>query len=473
MNAGDAWMHWRRNGWLAWLVIVWLCLSLPPAGVAAEPFRIEVVDQENGWPVPLVELTTVHGATFVSDNAGLIAFDLPELMGRETWCTVRGFGYGVGKDGFGLEGVRFTPQPGGEVQVKVQRRIIANRLGRVTGGGIFAESQKLGEAADWEESGVVGCDSVQNAVLDGHLFWLWGDTSLAKYPLGIFDGTAARTPLRPLERWEPPLRLPLNVYRDATGQPKGIAPMAGDGPTWVTGVATVPDAAGHEQLVGTFLKIKPPLEAVRAGLCVWEREKEQFTELKEVWEKTDEAAEPPVLLEGHPISWQDDAGKPWLLFGNPFPAARCPATFEAWGDPQTWERLESPEALRDEGGRRVVPHSGSIAWHPWRERWVAIFMEKFGKPSAFGELWYAEATSPLGPWGPAVKIVSHENYTFYNPRIHPEFSDDGLPMLIFEATFTEQFADSPVPVPRYDYNQVLYRLDLDDARLRAANTTAP
>lgn len=53
-----------------------------------------------------------------------------------------------------------------------------------------------------------------------------------------------------------------------------------------------------------------------------------------------------------------------------------------------------------------------------------------------------------------------------------EFFDDGLPILTFEATFTEQFADSPVPVPRYDYNQVMYRLDLDDARLRAEKTTA-
>ena len=118
---------------------------------AGEPFRIEVVDKDNGWPVSLVELETVHGVKFVTDNAGLIAFDTPELMGKETWCSVRGFGYGVPKDGFGFEGLRFTPQPGGHFRVQVERRIIAKRLGRITGAGIFCESQKLGEEQDWPE----------------------------------------------------------------------------------------------------------------------------------------------------------------------------------------------------------------------------------------------------------------------------------------------------------------------------------
>jgi hypothetical protein len=95
-------------------------------------------------------------------------------------------------------------------------------------------------------------------------------------------------------------------------------------------------------------------------------------------------------------------------------------------------------------------------------------MEKFGKPSAFGELWYAEAGSPTDPWGRAVKILSHENYTFYNPRVHSEWFNDKSPILIFEGTYTMQFANKPAPTPRYDYNQILYRLDLDDAGFQAA-----
>ena len=31
-----------------------------------------------------------------------------------------------------------------------------------------------------------------------------------------------------------------------------------------------------------------------------------------------------------------------------------------------------------------------------------------------------------------------------------------------------QFANKPEPTPRYDYNQILYRLDLDDPALEPA-----
>ena len=62
--------------------------------------------------MPLVELRTLHQVRFVSDNAGLIAFDFPELMGRETWFDIIADGYQAPKDGFGYRGVRLRPQPG-------------------------------------------------------------------------------------------------------------------------------------------------------------------------------------------------------------------------------------------------------------------------------------------------------------------------------------------------------------------------
>ena len=74
--------------------------------------RIEVVERGSGWPVPLIELRTTHQVRLVTDNAGRIALDLPELMDRETWFDVIGHGYEVAKDGFGYRGVRLTPEPG-------------------------------------------------------------------------------------------------------------------------------------------------------------------------------------------------------------------------------------------------------------------------------------------------------------------------------------------------------------------------
>jgi hypothetical protein len=176
---------------------------------------------------------------------------------------------------------------------------------------------------------------------------------------------------------------------------------------------------------------------------------------------------------GQPALFTDTDGKRWVLFGNPLPTLRCPATFEAWQDATQWQVLTPQPTLVAAGesagpGVAVVPHSGSIAWNAYRGRWVTVFMEKFGKPSAFGEIWYAEAESPLGPWGRAVKVLSHANYTFYNPRLHPEFTPEGSPNLLFEGTYSQQFANRPQPTPRYDYNQILYRLDLDDPKLAAA-----
>ena len=437
------------------------------ASAAPAPCAIEVVEKGTGWPVPLVELRTTHQARLVTDNAGRIAFDLPELMGRETWFDVIGHGYEMPKDGFGYRGVGLKPEPGLTLKVEVERKTLARRLGRITGAGLFAESQKLGLEREWPESGVVGCDSVQLAVHRGRLFWLWGDTTLARYPLGIFDSTSATTPLVPLAAFEPPLRLRFDYFTDDQGRARGVAKMPGAGPTWLTAYVSLPDKNGTEHLVATYAKIKPPLDPYEKGLCVWNDLTGSFERLRVVWAESAQVPKPPPMPDGQPARWRDEQGREWVVFGNPLPTLRCPATFEAWQDASTWETLRPQESLPAAGcGKRVKPHDGSIAWHPWRHRWVTIFMEAFGQPSVFGEVWYAEAPAPTGPWGPAVKVLTHENYTFYGARLHPEFSRADSPMLIFEGTYSHTFADHPPPTPRYDYNQVLYRLDLDDPALK-------
>jgi hypothetical protein len=457
------------SGTIIGCIALLLLQSTLHAAEVLKPCRIEVVEKGSGWPVPMVEFRTTHNVRLVTDNAGIIAFDLPELMGVETWFDVIGQGYEVPKDGFGMRGVRLTPKPGETLRVEVNRTIIARRLGRITGGGLLAESQKLGTGQFDPESGVLGCDSVQNAVHRGKLFWLWGDTTLAKYPLGIFNGTSATTPIQPLTSFEPPLQLPFNYFKDRTRKPRGIANIPGDGPTWISAYVSLPDQAGTPRLVGSYVKIKPPMDAYERGLCVWNEKSETFERLSVLWTNSPAQPKPPPAPEGHPAFWKDERGQEWVLFGNPLPTLRCPARFEAWQDASTWEVLRPQSNLVSAtDAKPVKPHSGSIAWNPWRQRWVTVFMEAFGKPSVFGELWYAEAMQPTGPWGPTIKILSHDNYTFYNPRIHPEFTSPDSPILIFEGTFTQQFANRPPPTPRYDYNQILYRLDLDSLELKPA-----
>lgn len=444
-------------------------LGLVSSLTAAEPCRIEVVDGENGWPVPLVELRTNHHVSFYTDNAGVVAFDLPELMGVETWFTVVADGYEVKADGFGYRGFRFVPEAGGNHIVKVDRTMIAKRLGRLTGAGLFAESQRLGEHPDWKESGILGSDSIQSAVHRGRLFWAWGDTIVPKYPLGLFHMSSATTSTSPLQSFEPPLKLALDYFRDENGKVRNVANVAPNdpGPTWLGGYVSLPAADGEPRLVGHYAKIEPPLASYRTGLCVWNDAAENFESVKVLWDREKDGETEPASPVGHPAIWTDTDGKEWLLFGNPLPTMKMPATYEAWLDPEQWEVIKPQEKLESADGGKVKPHSGSIAWNDYRKKWVTIFVEYFGKPSPLGEVWYAEADSPMGPWGTAVKVLSHQDYTFYNPRIHPTLTPEGSPILLFEGTYTELFSKARKATPRYDYNQILYRLDLNEAAFAA------
>src|SRR5581483_11792857 len=64
-------------------------------------------------------------------------------------------------------------------------------------------------------------------------------------------------------------------------------------------------------------------------------------------------------------------------------------------------RLKADEALlqlRDaDTGQAVTAHSGSVYWNDHRKRWVMIAVQSFGT-SLLGEVGYAEADTPLGPW---------------------------------------------------------------------------
>jgi len=59
----------------------------------------------------------------------------------------------------------------------------------------------------------------------------------------------------------------------------------------------------------------------------------------------------------------------------------------------------------------------------------------------------------------------HDRYDFYLPMQHPFFAQENGRLIYFEATYTDFFSNTPVKTPRYDYNQIMYRLALDDSRL--------
>ena len=115
---------------------------------------------------------------------------------------------------------------------------------------------------------------------------------------------------------------------------------------------------------------------------------------------------------------------------------------------------------------RVVLHSGSVRWNDYRKRWILLAGQIGGKPSLLGEVWYAEADHPTGPFVSAVRVVTHDRQTFYNVCHHGFLDRDGGRTIHFEGTYTNDFSGNPLKTPRYNYNQVLYRLDLSQPSLR-------
>ena len=122
--------------------------------------------------------------------------------------------------------------------------------------------------------------------------------------------------------------------------------------------------------------------------------------------------------------------------------------------------------LRDiETNEEVIAHRGSVFWNEYLKNYIMILCQVRGT-SNLGEIWYSQAESPEGPWRFARKIVTHNKYSFYNPTQHKFFDQEGGRIIYFEGTYTDSFSGAALPTPRYNYNQIMYRLDLSDARLR-------
>jgi len=487
------------------------------AAITAAPelddfFTIRVVDETTGRGVPLVELRTVNNVRWYTDSAGIVAFHEPGLMNCPVFFHVSSHGYEFAKDGFGYAGTRLQVMPGGSAVLKIKRINIAERLYRMTGAGIYRDSILVRNKPPIERpllNGLVlGSDSVVNAVYRGKIYWFWGDTNKPAYPLGNFHVPGAISALPHDGGLDPEVGVNLEYFVGNDGFAKPTAQMPGKGPTWIDGVVTVKDRDGRERLFAKYVKIKPPMVVYERGLIEFDDEQQQFGSRMPI------PLDAPLQPTGHPLK-HVDAGVEYVYFGNPYPRVRVPATaedlrdlskYEAWTCLKQGSRDGSAELDRNDDGKlrfawksdtppvggklrkhliqqgtlqekeglihlqdvetakRVAAHGGSVFWNEYRQRWIAIILESFGT-SLLGEVWYAEADTPLGPWVYARKIVTHNKYSFYNPKQHPMLDKHGGQMIFFEGTYTNTFSGNPDQTPRYNYNQIMYKLDLADPRL--------
>jgi len=506
----------------AWLcgAIVFLLTGPPvpaanPPDAARSPFRIQVVDDQTGRGVPLVELKTVNNISHWTDSNGLVAFNEPGLMDLEVFFYVTSHGYEFPRDGFGFRGTRLQITPGGSATVKIKRINIAERLYRMTGQGIYRDSVLLGEKVPTTRpvlnGQVLGSDSVQTAIFRNRLYWFWGDTNRPKYPLGLFHTPGATSRLPSDGGTSPAEGVALDYFVESDGFVKAMCRMPGDGPTWIDGLTVVSDEAGRERLFAKYVKVRPPLDIYEQGLAEFDVQTQEFRQVKTFDLKA------PAASFGHPFRHAED-GVDHICYADPYPLVRVPAQaaaiadlskYQAWSYFKPGSRADRYELDRDSTGslrlgwkpdtlpldyqieqkllragtlkadeayfrfrnpethKSMFAHRGSVAFNQHRNRWIMIFCEQFGT-SLLGEIWYAEADSPTGPWDHPVKIITHEKYSFYNPMHHAYFDQDGGRVIYLEGTYTMTFSGNEHPTPWYDYNQIMYRLDLDDPRLAPA-----
>jgi hypothetical protein len=421
-------------------------------------FAIKVVDEQTGRGVPLVELKTINNILFVTDSNGLIAFDEPGLMNREVFFYVRSHGYEFPKDGFGYTGKRLQVKPGGSAEIKIKRLNIAERLYRITGGGIYRDTILLGQKPPIGEpllnGQVLGQDSVEVVPYRGKLYWFWGDTNRPSYPLGQFQTSGATSELPGLN---PSVGVDLTYFVTDTGFSKRMVPLKEPGPVWIDGLLTVPDETGRERLVAHYSRMKDLGTVLEHGIVIFNDETQQFDRLVQFDLKLKRRN--PL---GNAIRVND-----YFYFCAPYALTRVKATLADLKDQTRYEELRTSASPKDVDTKKPIKlHNGSINWNVYRKKWILIGVEQGGKSSFLGEVWYSESDNVTGPWRWAKKILTHDRYTFYNPAHHAFFDQDGGRVIYFEGTYAETFSGNPSPTPRYDYNQIMYRLDLSDPRLR-------
>jgi len=496
-----------------------VCWGESAAPDAGQYFGIEVADEQTGRGVPMVELQTTSGARYYTDSGGLVAFFEPGLMNKRVFFAVASHGYEFRADGFGIRGIVLETKPGGSAQLKIKRINIAERLYRITGYGIYRDTVLLGRKPPIAEpllnAEVTGQDSILTAIYRGKTYWFYGDTNRLAYALGNFAMSGATTELP--DKIDPSVGFDLKYFVGKDGFSRPMAPMKGEGVVWLGGPVVLPDESGRERMLAFFHRRRGLGEVLENGFVAYNDEKDLFEKIEDV------PLNPPLNPTGHSLRVKRD-GVEYIYFTAAYPDLRVRADWKSCLDLSSYEgytclkpgtrygnkdsvqldrdgdgklvwawkrdtpplnprdqgnlvaagkmkREESPFRLQDaESGKPVLLNNSSCFWNDYRKRYIMIASEVMGA-TVLGEIWYSEADRPEGPWVHARKIITHANkpgdaHDFYNPTQHPFFDREGGRVIYLEGTYVNTFSGNPHPTPYYEYNQIMYRLDLSDPRLK-------
>jgi hypothetical protein len=473
-----------------------------PVPGRAQCTAIRVFDGASGRGVPLVDLAA-SGDHQWSDSQGLIAYCDPDHVGAGKSVTFDVASHGTQLASGGAK-VTLATVPGGSASVEMQRTLAGERLYRITGAGIYRDSVLLGLrtplASPTLVAQVAGSDTGSTALYKGKIFWLWQDTDRVSYWLGNFKGTGATSaPPGAAGALSPNLGVDLHYFQGSDGFAAPMCPGCSGGPAWMAGIVSVPDAAGAQTLFAGYAIVAGDGTAQETGLARFDDTAGSFQRVLTDFATRANFTRP----DGHAVKLGHGAD----AYVHYFDRLRIPATAAAFMDPTSYEQfspypaggaatlqraadgtldyawragarpaasaaLKSAGAAADQDldghvvavdtGASLTLTSNSFAWNAHRGRFVRVAQQVGGATSLLGELWHVEADTPMGPWVYAQKILTHDNYTFYNAFHHPELERGSS--LYLEGTYTATYTNA-TPTPRYNYNQQMIRVDLDDARL--------
>ena len=316
-------------------------LAAPPDVEAGRPFAIEVVDDATGRGVPLVELRTVNEIRLVTDSNGVAALSRAGADGRPAGLLPRvepRLRVPQGRLRLPRQGAA-GPRRASRRRLKIRRINIAERLYRVTGGGIYRDSVLVGRAvpirAPVLNAQVFGSDSVVNAVYRGKIYWFWGDTNRPGYPLGNFHVPGATSRLPADGGLDPGRGVDLDYFVGArrlrpADRPDARARARPGSAAWSSSTTRLATRAIASGCSPATAKIRPPMETYERGLVEFNPETNTF----------EKAATYPLDAPNYPTGQaflHTVGGVEYVYFATAYPLIRVRAEPEALKHPERFE----------------------------------------------------------------------------------------------------------------------------------------
>lgn len=508
--------------------LVLLTAMLVPKIARSQPqnyHAIEVLDSVTGRGVPLVKVTA-GGKSFFTDSNGLIALDDPMLTNGNPAFNFASYGYTSTAQQLDTQlGSR------SQISIVRNNRAerLYRATGAKIYADSVAVGDSVPIAEPISNANIMGQDSVQATIYNDKIHWFWGD-SLYENGGGVGGNywTSGATSALPSQGGLHPTQgIDYTYYEDNLGQTRPMFPLyrSSGKPIWIDGLFTVDDNSGRERLLAHFVHVEsflPQYVLREQGLALFSDVSESFVKLEDydVAPVFQWGTGQPIMPVGHSFR-HSTGGVDYIYFGENYPNVRVRDNWDDVRDITKWEaftplqensrynatnpplelddegepiygwkkntdplgteifeemvaaghllRTDAPVGLVDfETGNPVRLHRSSVNWNEYRRKWVMVGNQSFGNGSFLGELWYAEAPTPTGPWKQAIKIATHADptgelggsYSFYNPTHLPFFDEDEGRFIHIHGTYSTNVFDSAPKTPLYEYNQIAYRLDL-------------